>query len=352
MSKLVFAQSLAQVPDLNALERYCRQELSFGEEARIMSFQPLAGGLESEIFAFDLECGSSADRRYEALVLKLFVGEEAADKTRQEARVLEHLCGISYPVPRLLAAEPAGGPLGRPFLILERISGQQLAHLLREAEGAAQARLLAQFCRLFVQLHASDWRSLAGALQPDDLAGARPLLDAWLVRARELVERSGQLSFLPLVDWVGAQRERLGAGRPALVHGDFHPLNILVRGDGSAVVIDWSGAEVSDPRFDLAWSMVIVGSSWGRTWRDRILGEYERISGGPVEGIEVFETFVTARRVFEALLMLSSGRDRVGAEDRAFHKMREKLPALRSLYRELVARTGVRIPEAEAAFGG
>ena len=30
---------------------------------------------------------------------------------------------------------------------------------------------------------------------------------------------------------------------PALVHGDFHPNNILLREDGSAVVIDWAGLQ-------------------------------------------------------------------------------------------------------------
>ncbi len=47
------------------------------------------------------------------------------------------------------------------------------------------------------------------------------------------------------------------------VHWDYHPGNVLLRDDSSAVVIDWTQIDVSDPRFDLAWTLLLVSSYEG-----------------------------------------------------------------------------------------
>ena len=36
--------------------------------------------------------------------------------------------------------------------------------------------------------------------------------------------------------------------------------NVILKPDGAAVVIDWTQIQVSDPRFDLGWTLLLVGA--------------------------------------------------------------------------------------------
>jgi thiamine kinase-like enzyme len=63
----------------------------------------------------------------------------------------------------------------------------------------------------------------------------------------------------------------------SLVHGDLHPRNIVLRADGSPVIIDWGNACIAPPMLDLA-NIVAPGSS---AWQ-RYLVAY-REAGGPID---------------------------------------------------------------------
>ena len=55
--------------------------------------------------------------------------------------------------------------------------------------------------------------------------------------------------------------ERIGAVQThhqALLHLDYHPLNVMVNGSEIVAVLDWANAAVGDPRFDLARTQAII----------------------------------------------------------------------------------------------
>lgn len=49
------------------------------------------------------------------------------------------------------------------------------------------------------------------------------------------------------------------AGGEVVCHGDLHPFNILER-DGELVVLDWTGAVVAHPCFDLAFTELLLAN--------------------------------------------------------------------------------------------
>ena len=85
-------------------------------------------------------------------------------------------------------------------------------------------------------------------------------VDEWLRNAGEFVELFDMPAFNANLKWLEARRDSVPCVQPTIIHYDFHPANILIREDGSAVVIDWSQFDVSDRRFDLAWTMLLVGA--------------------------------------------------------------------------------------------
>jgi aminoglycoside phosphotransferase (APT) family kinase protein len=49
------------------------------------------------------------------------------------------------------------------------------------------------------------------------------------------------------------------ANREVVCHGDLHPFNVL-DGDGGLVVLDWTGAVVADPCFDVAFTELLLAN--------------------------------------------------------------------------------------------
>lgn len=46
--------------------------------------------------------------------------------------------------------------------------------------------------------------------------------------------------------------------RPALLHGDFHPGNVLWSDDAEPTIIDWSASSIGDPHDDVAKSLILM----------------------------------------------------------------------------------------------
>ncbi len=139
------------------------------------------------------------------VVTKRYVGAGADARRGLEQRILEAVAG-RLPVPRVVgwSAEP-------PSLRLAWVAGRHGQELIDEGHGAA---VLATCGRLL--------RRLQDAPAPD-------------------------------------VRGVTGEG-PVLVHGDFGPQNVLLRGDGDApaAVLDWELVHRGEPVEDLAWTEWIV----------------------------------------------------------------------------------------------
>ena len=117
--------------------------------------------------------------------------------------------------------------------------------------------------------------------------------------------------------------------------------------DGSATVIDWTQIQVSDPRFDLAWTLMLVGAAEGWQWRDRILAEYERLAGAPIQELEWFEVAACGKRLFSVVVSLAAGPEALGMRPEAVELMRQQFGALRNVYQLFMIRTGLRLREVE-----
>jgi len=204
--------------------------------------------------------------------------------------------------------------------------------------------MLTLFCSLLGRLHALDWRPFANDAQlKAGLDNPRAVVEGLLRWFRADVEESGMRGFAPVVDWLQARLGQVSNCRLARVHWDFHPGNIIVRPDGSPVVIDWTGPEVSEPRLDLGWTLLLTGVYVGAERRESILREHERLAGAPVEDMEFFDAACCTRRLRDVTASVMLGAGAMGMRPGA-----EQMPTTRSVYALLVECTGIREPEVEA----
>lgn len=328
---------------------YYTSAFSAHQNVSIGPLSSLSTGWETEVYAFEVEYGPAQARTAESLILRIYPGDDAQAKATHEYQSLRQLRQAGYPVPQVLALECDASIFGRPFVIMERVKGRTLWALLCGSTGdsEAQRRHLALFCQLFVRLHSLDGRLFDATL---DMADSYACVDRWLSMAHNNLARFPRADFGPLVKWLEARRDELPCSRPAPIHGDFHPDNVLLRDDGSPVVIDWTGFGVSDSRFDLAWTLLLAHAYIGPEWRDQILHEYERQSGTSVEHIDVFQVFACARRLFDLYVSLVAGAEKQGMRPGAAAIMKQQMEAHMRVYDFLRERTGIQIGEIERLF--
>lgn len=183
---------------------------------------PVHGGSDTEIWRIATDDGSYA--------LRLF-HPDRVQVCENEVLVMQAAGAAGVPVPRVHGSATLRD---RPALLLSWCAGRPLWEELRDRPETVQ-EIGEAFGEMQARIHATE-------VSPE-LAGTLP---SWL-------------------DWVGtgedALLERLrdiSPGKQALLHLDYHPLNVLTRGSGISGVLDWANARLGDPRADLARTYTIL----------------------------------------------------------------------------------------------
>lgn len=191
-----------------------------------LSTKPIARGRTAEVFAWQ-----------EGWIVKLFYPWVDAETIEYEDRIAALVQSSGLPV-------PASGELvrvnGRMGLLYQRIEGLPM---WPDGLTAAPWRIF-RYARRTAELHAQiHQRSSVSSfplqrqrlMNKIDQAGGLPEA----LRAKVLAV----LQSLPDGDW--------------LCHGDFHPANILVSGQGE-IIIDWVDAALGNPLADVARTSILA----------------------------------------------------------------------------------------------
>ncbi len=166
----------------------------------------------------------------------------------KEYRALLSLAGLDVdmrlsPLPHVSVRDDTGIVPVR-WLAMEYIPGITLdAALHQNLDPGYRSGLIRNFGKTLAKLHATP--------PPVDMSShGISWLDSMLDEAEENLEHFN-------VDGTPQLLARLRSTKPlstapVLIHGDFSIDNVVVHDDQIAGVIDWSGASIGDPRYDLA----------------------------------------------------------------------------------------------------
>jgi aminoglycoside phosphotransferase (APT) family kinase protein len=248
-----------------------------------VALKVLASGWETTIFEFALEASSARapsipPRR--PLALRFYQGPFADDKGPREHSVISRLSAAGYCVPRPYLFEAAHGALGAPFMVLEKLEGGPLFSARSFPHALKTFCLgLVGFVRAQVRLHRLDLtRTHLGEIPHAFASGAddgTPLLDRVLKVIGERVERGPLPGLKDALGRLHARAAEFRNAPAAVVHMDYHPLNVLVKGTRVTGVIDWVNTDIGDRHLDAAMTSVILRSSafeHPRWMRDNLVG--------------------------------------------------------------------------------
>lgn len=238
-----------------ALQEYLRGRSDLSRVRLVDSPTAIGSGFDSFIYAFRIEGETPGERWLAPLVLRLQAKPEYASKVRREAAVQTFIAAAGYPTPALLAVEDDRNALGLPFMIMERVPGTtMLARAMSNPLRAAA--LLGRLGELHARMHglpAGDW--------PFD-EGSEPISILRLARIRSGVAQHKLSTLTDRVAWLECNAVAVQPETPVITHNDFHPLNVLVTGDGELSVIDWSDAALGDRHFDVARTLTLFSFAY------------------------------------------------------------------------------------------
>ena len=183
---------------------------------------PLKGG--QDMAMWKVEC---KDQTYALRVFRVGAHEACA----HERVVMQAAYAAGLPVPEV---HVAGVWQDRPALLITFMSGRMVTDELR-----ARPWRLWQLGVIFGRTQAA-----IHALPAPDLLLQQP--DAWI---------AWQCEAEPVLQ---ERLRHLSSGKPALLHLDYHPNNVLTDGKRITGVLDWTNAHAGDPRADAARTVSIL----------------------------------------------------------------------------------------------
>lgn len=333
---------------IRKLTRYYRHHRQDMVNPRIRLDWVNTSGWESEIYAYTLAFGRPNQRRSVKRVLRLMTGA-SLDGAAGEYHMLKILHRAGYPVPQGFALGGEGDGLEKPFIIMARIKGKSFAaRFPRSPEDDQQP--LRDFVSLFRRLHTLAWQPFLDHEEGASSGGEDPFFyfDREMAFYEPYISLPEMSGFREVLKWVFAQRERVPCRRGSVIHQDYHPDNILEDEQGALVVIDWTGAKISDYRFDMAWTLTLMLCYGGQVRRRLVLDEYERQMGGVVPSLDVFEAVAIVRRIGSVMISLGSGADTLGMRNEAVEAMRRDRVPLTRLYDRMTELVGFDVPQIRA----
>ncbi|MGJ3628532.1 phosphotransferase family protein [Sphingomonas sp. MMS24-JH45] len=200
------------------------------------------------------------------------------DRYRERDRVprLPVRLGI-LPVPRAIALERDGAELERPFIVMERIDGGEVASpFAADAYGAHGETLGETFFTALGKLAAHD-----AAASPLAAHLPLPAADAaWRVqsllggRARHRRGRSRPGLVRAAIRRLRPRSPPPPAQKVGIVHGDYRTGNVMHDGKGGMLaMLDWEMAHLGDPLEDLGWALDPI---WNHHMPDKVAGMTSR----------------------------------------------------------------------------
>ena len=259
-----------------------------------------------------------------------------ADVVRQ-GRIMAALGEQGFPVPRVVALSSEPVVDGRPFVLLDVVSGLRVEDC-RASDDTLVNSAVATMRRLHsIPLDATGLDEPPVALAAD--------LERW----RVLLDRASAEPDLPYEELRAALEASFpDPRRPCLVHADFHFGNLLFDPSGEVVaVLDWEIAEIGQPLIDLS-CLAVGGLSRGGA-------RVGPVPGPSVEPARLAEAYGADRQELDWYCAFSCYKySAVYAYNRMLHRRGKRIDAFNEGLEPLIERlvdSGLRILRGEQRIG-
>ncbi len=280
---------------LFVIDEKIKNALRQNELGDFMSFKQLEGGISVPTYL--------VQTTKHPIVLR-FYGNKYHDPN-YENLIYSKLNQVGYPVPKVYYFEPK-----KPqFLLLEYFPEGTLGERYFRS-GKFTEHDLHQYLKNLTILHGLDWKELfprtnINYIQKHPSNFAKTLIKRL---SKEIKQSRSKKQTSDVMSWLNSNYNLQITGSLHFLHGDYHPLNILVR-EESQVPIDYEGAEIGDIRYDLSFALTSISvdqpihiiSNYLKMYNEHAKTTYE------FENLDFFMVCGLLHRVIRINNMLKSG---------------------------------------------
>ena len=208
------------------------------------NFTQIEGGFEAYLYKFKISGIKEYNKR---LVLRLFPKYSHPETASWQEMLHNLLREEDLPVPKIYLSCSDQSILGGSFLVMEFIEGETIDPI----EDPSVLNLTA---KTQAKLHLKDGRNISEKIGAHGHSAESHNFDG---RINWLIEKANKYSgFDEVVRWLVDNRPSEPI-IPRIIHGDFHPMNLLVKDGEVAAILDWSGFMVGDPMYGLGWTKAL-----------------------------------------------------------------------------------------------
>lgn len=264
----------------------------------------MVGGTAVEITDVTAPWGSSTRTQVVALADGERIVLQRGSRWRGMGKRLRLALLLPSRAPRIRWAELLAGEASgrRSFLVTRFASGVPGSELLgNDRDAATLATQMGRLVPAFASVPPTGLRlsSLWGSPQRLAVSAA-----GWLARSEAILGPSASAAVRRIVE---VMPQRLGADRPIFAHGDFAPVNVILRDGAIVAVLDLERARLAHPHFDAAWWRLMVRFHHPDRWA--VAGPAFFSSAGLDVGERVVEQ-LDLLAVLQCLEMVGSSRPR------------------------------------------
>ncbi len=240
-------------PDLSPEEiskillEYLSKELcrELGYEAPLTQ---IMGGYEAYLYKFKLK--GAPEKLSGPLILRLFPRYYHPGRAEWDSVIQNVVADSGYPAPRVYFTCTDVSIMGGSFLVMEFIEGEPLTPDtpvdIPVILGKTQATL-----------HNLDLTPIEKALKERGINEDRYRLDGKLKRLRDRIREGAHDWLEEGMRWL-IENKPLEPRRLSVIHGDFHPMNLMMKDGEITGVLDLPNFQLCDSAMDVGFTLVLA----------------------------------------------------------------------------------------------
>lgn len=247
---------------------------------RLVRTRRLRGGLSARMHVLDIERADGSRWKVSLRRSRRLEKWSTPEHYAHQFDILRLLERAEVPAPRPLLLDAEGEFVGVPAMVLSYLPGRSIfpaTNLDAWTEGIARGILAVH------------------AVTPDrfDLSWLGVFLRDGMRERNERTRESQHLDPLAteIQGVLEANLDRIDFSAPTLVHDDFWAGNTVWYRGRLAGIVDWTTAELGDPRADVSECRIDFVISHGLEVADQFRDDYERLSGRPLVHLWYFDLF-------------------------------------------------------------
>ena len=251
--------------------------------SEITIYSQVHGGADTTIFEIGFE---NHPTHYIQRILRPTTSRESAEyEFSNQTTLFEN--GIKVPETYFIRHPP--NLYDRTYYVMKKVKGRGLNEVLTQ-DGERFVDIVSKYIHEMTRIHSIDSNLFPKLLRPDIEKNPFAAIDQGLVGVKARIEKYPEdleeLSLL--VNWLDEKKIENPCEDLVVIHGDYHPFNIVVDEDGTYQILDWTGISISDFRKDLSFATVALSAGTGKSLAPEFSRIYEEFTGNKVNNLEYF----------------------------------------------------------------